>query len=279
MYPETDVGAIARELWLVYRGKGAPVEPPSARFAKWNLDLAYAVEAEFAKIRFAEEGHRAVGRKVGYASTAAWRLLKLDTLAWARMYDDTVHYSATGLPEPDNVLALGAWRNPKIEPEVVFKLKCQIQGGEGAAAVLVCTEWLALGFELVDDPYSARFTPPDFVAAYGLHRGLFVGPPLAVDAASIPALVEALPKFKLRLFKNGELAEEGWGKNSLRSPALCVAELAAATRKQPGAEPLGPDELISTGSLIQHGQPIATGQTWSAEVEGLPLAKLTLRIA
>jgi hypothetical protein len=40
--------------------------------------------------------------------------------------------------------------------------------------------------------------------------------------------------------KNGELVEEGSGKNSLRSPALCLAELAAAIAKQPGAEPLGP---------------------------------------
>ena len=35
-------------------------------------------------------GHRTVGRKVGYANKAVWRVLKLETLVWAHMYDDTV---------------------------------------------------------------------------------------------------------------------------------------------------------------------------------------------
>ena len=30
-----------------------------------------------------------VGRKVGFANKAMWRVLKLDTLVWAHMYDDT----------------------------------------------------------------------------------------------------------------------------------------------------------------------------------------------
>ena len=38
-------------------------------------------------------GHETVGVKVGFANKAMWRVLKLDTLVWAHMYDDTVRYA------------------------------------------------------------------------------------------------------------------------------------------------------------------------------------------
>ena len=40
--------------------------------------------------RRAAAGHRVVGVKAGYANKAVWRALKLETLAWASMYEDTV---------------------------------------------------------------------------------------------------------------------------------------------------------------------------------------------
>ena len=88
-------------------------------------------------------------------------------------------------------------------------------------------------------------------------------------------LIDELPAFKVRLSKNGEVVEEGSGKNSLRSPALCVAELAAAIARQPDADPLAAGELISSGTLT-NSAPIAAGETWRAEVEGIALSPLTL---
>ena len=38
-------------------------------------------------------GIATVGRKVGFANKAVWRVLKLETLVWAHMYDDTVRYA------------------------------------------------------------------------------------------------------------------------------------------------------------------------------------------
>jgi 2-oxo-3-hexenedioate decarboxylase len=145
--------------------------------------------------------------------------------------------------------------------------------------VLDAVEWLALGFEIIDCVFPDwKFQPADFVAAYGLHAALVVGEPRYMEAAMIPGLVEALPKFKVKLSKNGELVEEGSGKNSLRSPALCLAELAASTLKQPGAEPLAAGDLVSSGTLTE-SKLIAAGDTWSAQVEGLELAPLTIRLA
>jgi 2-oxo-3-hexenedioate decarboxylase len=266
-----DVNALARELRDAYAHKRV-VEAPTSRDAGFDLAAAYAVEAELARLR-AAAGHAAVGRKVGYANKAVWRVLKLETLVWAHMYDDTVRYASGGAAS----LSLGSMYSPKIEPEIVFKMKAPLAPGiADAATVLENVEWLALGFEIIDCVFTGwKFQPADFVAAYGLHTALVVGEPRPVEASRIPELVEQLPGFKLLLKKDGGLVQEGSGKNSLRSPALCLGELASAIARQPGAEPLAPGELVSSGTLTDP-QPIAPGESWSAELSGLDLPPLTL---
>jgi 2-keto-4-pentenoate hydratase len=243
--PNLDTNQLAREFFAAYNAGQMISQPPSARDAAFEMNQAYAVEAEFRRLREAE-GHKFAGRKVGYANKAMWRALKLETLVWASMYDDTVHVGASEL-------SLANCVSPKLEPEIVFKLK-------DAQTI----EWMALGFEIIDCPFpNWEFKPVDFVAAYGLHKALVIGEP-----SSAPASTEQLAAFKLKLYRNGEFIEEGSGRNSLRSPALCLAELANRTA-------LAPAELISTGTLTT-GQPIASGELWRAEVEGLALPPLVL---
>jgi 2-keto-4-pentenoate hydratase len=204
-----------------------------------------------------------------------WRVLKLETLVWAHMYDDTVRYAQENAAS----LSLANMYSPKIEPEIVFKLKRPLgDGPHDASTVLDAVEWLALGFEIIDCVFADwKFQPSDFVAAFGLHAALVVGEPRAIEASMIPSLVEQLPRFKVRLLKDGHLVEEGSGKNSLRSPALCLGELASAIVRQSPEEPLEAGELVSSGTLTE-SQPIAPGQTWTATVEGLDLPDLTLTV-
>ena len=265
---------LADELQQARQARRSDVTPPSARGSEFDLDASYAVERELSRRRRAE-GRTVVGRKVGYANKAVWRALKLETLVWADMYDDTVHFR----PQNDTTLSVAPLVAPKIEPEIVLRLKDAVPPGlTEPAAVLEAVEWIALGFEIIDCVYQDwKFQPADFVASYGLHAALIVGAPMAVDTAQAPALAEALASFKLQLLRNGEPAEQGGGRNSLRSPALCVAELATAIARRAGAEPLGAGELISSGTLTE-SRLIAPGEVWSATVEGLALPALTLRV-
>jgi 2-oxo-3-hexenedioate decarboxylase len=96
-----------------------------------------------------------------------------------------------------------------------------------------------------------------------------------VEPDTIEELVDRLPVFKVTLRKDQQLVEEGSGKNSLRSPALCLGELASAISRH--AEPLAAGELVSSGSLTA-AHPIAPGDTWTASVDGLDLPALTLRV-
>jgi 2-keto-4-pentenoate hydratase len=288
-----DLQGLALELTAAYAERRALATPPSSRDGL-DLPTAYAIERELVRMRGAA-GHRSVGVKVGYANKALWRALKLETLVWAHMYDDTVRYAHGNAA----ALSLARTISPRIEPEIVFKMKAPLGAGiteavaagiteavaagiTEAVAALQAVEWLALGFEIIDCPYADwKYQPADFVAAYGLHAALIVGEPHPVTAANISELVEQLPTFKVRLSRDGmsERADdiEGSGRNSLRSPALCLAELASAMAKQEGAEPLAAGDLVSSGTLTD-STPIQPGATWTASVEGIALSTLTLTL-
>ena len=264
-----DPAELADEIATARANRESIAVLPSAR----GLDLAaaYAVEGELARRRIAA-GHRVVGVKAGYANKAVWRALKLETLAWGSMYDDTVTYAKGG----ESTLAVGRMVAPRIEPEIVAKLASPLPAGlTDPVEVLRHVEWLALGFEVIDPPYiDGKFQPADFVAAYGLHAALVVGEPVPLAADTLAALVEQLASFKVTLSKDGSVVAEGGGKNVLRSPALCLAELASA-RERAGHPPLAAGDLISTGTLTEN-QPIAPGEHWSARAEGLPVAAIAV---
>ena len=95
-------------------------------------------------------------------------------------------------------------------------------------------------------------------------------------ATTSATLVEQLPRFKVRLLKDGHPVAEGSGKNVLRSPALCLGELASAMARRLTAKPLVAGDLVSSGTLTE-SQPIAAGETWTAVVEGLDLPEVTVR--
>ena len=272
-----DPHALAQTIADAY-ARRVTIPTPSSRDGNFNLGAAYATEAALVALRRAG-GHKTVGLKVGFANKAVWRVMKLETLVWAHMYDDTVRFATDGA----STLSTASLISPKIEPEIVFKIAraSAIEPGVDAttaapADVLAHVEWLAIGFEIIDCPYPDwKFQPADFVAAYGLHAALVVGKPLEVEAGAIPELVDQLSRFTVRLSRDGEVVAEGSGRNSLRSPALCLGELQAAIARQPGASPLAAGDLVSSGTLTE-SQPIAAGQCWRVDVDGIDLAPLTL---
>src|ERR1039457_5376996 len=159
---DNEIESLAHELMSAAQAGQMISVTPSSR-PGFDLNTAYAVEATLKQIR-ESGGHRAVGRKVGYANKAMWRVLKLDTLVWAHMYEDTVHYSDGN----SATLSVAHPRSLKIEPEIVFGLKRPItlEGAPApdAIAALEATEWIAIGFEIIDCPYPEwKFHPSDFV--------------------------------------------------------------------------------------------------------------------
>jgi 2-keto-4-pentenoate hydratase len=267
-----DIRELATEL-LAARAKGQPVESrPSSRDSEFDLPAAYQVEAELARLRRAS-GQKTVGRKIGFTNKAAWPKLDLDTIVWGHIYNDTIHYASGN----HFTLPIGQMVAPKIEPEIVFKLKSGLDPALAADPVkaLEAVEWLALGFEIVDCPYpNWRYRPADMVAAFGFHGASIIGDPSPLKNPG--QLAGQLAGFRLKLLKNGQVAAEGAGKNVFDSPALCLGQLARTINAQAGVDPLEAGEIISSGTITD-ATPVAIGEEWTAVVEGLNLPSLSVK--
>jgi 2-keto-4-pentenoate hydratase len=64
---------------------------------------------------------------------------------WAHAWTHTVHYAPSGIA----TLPLARLVQPRIEPEVVFRLKAPLPLTDDPHAMLDAVEWVAAGFEIV----------------------------------------------------------------------------------------------------------------------------------
>src|SRR5689334_8185094 len=110
-----DLHELAVELMAAHSSAGV-VTRPSARDESFDMASAYAVGAELLALQQVE-GHRPVGRKIGFTNRSLWARLELDAVIWSYMYDNTVHYAENN----QATISLAGLVAPKIEPEIVFK--------------------------------------------------------------------------------------------------------------------------------------------------------------
>ncbi len=260
---------LARQI-LAAKKQGRPIEQQPSSNAEFNLSDAYLVVDQLAKLR-RSEGAAIAGRKAGFTNQARWPILKLDTMAWGYVFNDTVQY----LSGNQGTFSLARTIAPRIEPEIVFKLLHPAPAQpENPRQMLEAVEWIALGYEIVDCPYPGwQFRPADMVAAFGFHTALLIGQPHPIAGNS--QLAEQLADLSVKLSKNGALAAAGRGENVYGSPLLSLMQVAKIIKGQPEAGPLAAGEVITSGTLTD-AMPIAPGDEWTAEVEGLDLPGLTV---
>jgi 2-oxo-3-hexenedioate decarboxylase len=231
---------------------------------------AYAIAAAVHAQRVAR-GERPVGRKIGFTNRTVWPLFGIDRPNWAWVYDTTT---------PD--LGAGPWRldisrllQPRIEPEIQLHFASAPPAGADEAEILRCVDWIAHGFEIVQCPFPDwRFQLADCIAAYVFHGFLVVGPPVAVEPATVDEWVARLRDLTITLSCDGAVAATGGGADVLDSPILAFAHLASVLANQ-DAEPVRAGEVVTTGTLT-NAMPIAPGQTWTTALAGLAVPDATI---
>ena len=166
-------------------------------------------------------------------------------------------------------MALAAFVEPRIEPEIVFGLARAPEPGMDAAALLGCLDWAAPGFEIVQSLYPGwRFAAPDTVAAFGLHGLLVVGERVHIAPADRRAWIGALEGFTVDLLRDGAVADRGGGRNVLGTgPLAALGHLVDVLANDPDSPPLAAGEIVTTGTLTD-ALPLASGQVWSAAARG-----------
>jgi 2-oxo-3-hexenedioate decarboxylase len=266
----SDAAAVATRLIDAYDG-ATMLAPISAGAPGFDVAQAYDVLAEIERRR-AAQGWRAVGRKIGFTNRTIWARYGVYQPMWAHVYAHTVHFAPAGSAS----LPLARFVQPRIEPEVVFKLKAPPPATDDARAMLECIEWIAPGFEIVQSHFPDwKFTAADCTAAFGLHGALVVGAPVAITAANRATIADALPAFTLRLRHGRELIDTGVGANVLGSPAQALAHLVRVLAAQPNSPALAAGEIVTTGTITD-AWPVTPGQTWTSDYGALGLAGLTL---
>ncbi|MDX6598250.1 MAG: hypothetical protein QOE87_2137 [Gaiellales bacterium] len=253
--------------------EGLLQEPPSAVDGGFGIVEAYAISAELLRRR-ETAGWRRLGRKIGFTNSAVMREYGMSAPIFGYLYDRTVIHA-----EDDRAaLSLGGTVQPKIEPEIVFKLRDSPPVTRDPGALLESVEWLAQGFELVQCHYPGwAFAAPDAIADSGFHARYAVGRPTPVEPGAVAGLVRELAAFRAELLLDGDVAATGGGEAVLGSPLHALAHLIEVLAGLPGHPPLEAGELVTTGTLTA-ALPVAPGQAWTTRISGLPVTPLELRL-
>ncbi|MEO6394670.1 MAG: hydratase [Devosia sp.] len=265
--PPATLDAIAADL-LSHFGDGQELGRTTDRYPDFTLDDGYAVAHRIRDLRRAR-GETPVGRKIGGTNPAIYHLTGATGPSWGFMYDSTVH----ALLDGEGSFALGAFRQPRIEPELVLHLCAAPKAGMDETALLGCVDRVAHGFEIVHSPFSDwKVRPPDAVASFGMHQALLIGPwhDVSDDRA---AWGQTLKNFTVSLRNGADIERHGTGANALGTPVLALGAIVEDIARHPDWTPLAAGEIVTTGTLTEL-MPVAPGDVWTTTIGGPPLTGL-----
>jgi 2-oxo-3-hexenedioate decarboxylase len=267
-----DATGLAKELIELHR-QPRQVSPFSARYPGLTPESGYAAAHKLHAHRLAQ-GWKLAGRKIGFTNRTLWDRYGVHEPMWGAVYDRTIVRSQ----ENRAVVPLAGLVQPRIEPEICFRLKARPPASSSHArdpeALLDCIEWIAHSVEIVQCHHPEwKMTIADCTADNGLHGRLVIGTPVAVE--KIAGLAAALPFLKVALRKSGELMDQGIGANVLGSPLLALAFLIQILSVQKESPPLDAGEIISTGTLTD-AHPVAPGERWSTDFHGFAVRGLEI---
>lgn len=203
---------LAAELYEAEKS-GMPVGTLTDRYQLTN-DEAYAIQLAGLKLRLAD-GHCVVGRKIGLTSKAMQNALGVFEPDYGYIADYMVGFEG-------EALAAGELIAPKVEPEIAFVLKEELQGpGVTIADVLRATAGIMPAIEVIDSRVKDwKIKIQDTIAdGASIGRVILSGKLTSVEAIDMRFM-------GLVLEKNGEIIATAAGAAVLGHPANAVAWLA-----------------------------------------------------
>ncbi|HEY5636626.1 MAG TPA: fumarylacetoacetate hydrolase family protein [Burkholderiales bacterium] len=260
------IARVAQEL-VALDGSSKLVRPFSEREPTLSPEDGYRAAARLHAARL-EKGWKPAGRKIGFTNRTIWKRYGVYEPMWGMVYDRTL------IAAPGNraQVPLAGLAQPRIEPEICFRLAREPGAARTPQALLACIQWMAHAIEIVQCHHPDwGLKIADCTADNGLHGRLIVGTPVPV--ATLPDLVAQLPALGVQLRRGDEVVDRGVGANVLDSPLKALAFLVDLLDRQPEAPPLQAGEIVSTGTLTD-AHPVAPGETWRTAFDGLPLAGL-----
>ena len=246
------------------------IAPFSARYPGLTLEDAYRILARLCELRTAR-GERVIGRKIGFTNRTIWAEYGVYAPIWGFVFDATVR----DLPPPRQAalhpLTLALFAEPRIEPEIVFRLSAAPSPDMDETALFGCVDWVAQGFEIVQSVFPGwKFTPADTVIANGLHGALLLAPRHPAGFGSATDWVSNLACFEIDLLRDGAVVDRGHAANVLDGPLSALRHLVGLLARDPVNSPLAPGDIVTTGTLTR-AFPISPGESWGTRLHGIEL--------
>ena len=255
-----DATLLAKEL-IDLHDRPRQVPPFSSRYPGLTAETGYAAARQLHAHRLAQ-GWVLAGRKNGFTNRGIWARYGVNGPMWGAVYDRTLIFAQGNRA----VVSLAGLVQPRIEPEICFKLKSVPPHTRNPALLLEAIEWVAHSIEIVQCHHPEwKMTLADCTADNALHGRLIVGTP--VEVQRIAGLAAALPFLKVTLRKGDAVIDQGTGANVLDSPLLSLAFLVEVLAAQKESPPLQAGEIITTGTLTD-AHPVQAGERWSTDLHG-----------
>lgn len=197
-----------------------------------DVDTAYAAQKAFIKSK-TDAGDQLVGYKLGLTSRNKQQAMGVDSPLYGRVTASMI--STWGDPIP-----FDRFIHPRVESEIAFLLKRDIQAPANITSVLAATEVVFGAVDVLDSRYEGfKFTLTDVVADNASAGAFYLGPialpPEQLDLRLIGCTVRV----------DGEIAMTAAGAAVMGHPAAAVAWLA--------------NQLASEGESLKAGQIIFSG--------------------
>lgn len=224
-----------------------------------SVDDAYAIQAEVVARRL-ERGEHRVGIKMGFTSRAKMMQMGLQDVIWGRLTSGMRVEEGTAIDLTDYI-------HPRVEPELAFILKRDLDGAVTAPQALAAVEAIAPALEIIDSRFrDFRFTLPEVIADNASSSGFVIGP------WHDPR--EDFSNLGLTLNIDGRVAQAGSTATLLGHPLRSL--VAAARVASQAGEPLRAGWVVMAGGATS-AEWIRAGQYVSVEMERLGHAGFHVR--
>ena len=266
-----DIEALADRI-LAASDVAGSIPPITDADPSFDLAAAYAVSAAVTRRRIAR-GEHPVGWKIGFTNRTIWDEYNVHAPIFGPMYQRTVHE----VPFNETIVcALHGLIEPRLEPEIVFRILRSPEPGLDGPALLDCIDGIAHGFEIVQSVYPGwRFKAADTVAAFALHGRLYHGPfALLENPEDRSEWLPRLADFEIALSRDGAEIDRGHGRNVLDGPLAALAHFIRELDERTGQR-LKSGDVVTTGTVTR-AFPVKAGETWSTRLFDLPLPGLKI---
>lgn len=249
----------------------AQLIPPLSSEGPLSLEDSYDIVKSIMSVRIAQ-GETFIGRKIGFTNRRIWSKYGVTEPIWTPMFDETVRFTE----DNRGLQSLTGALQPRIGPELVFKLGKTPAPDATIEELAECIEWMAHAFEIVVCPFPEwKFEMADSIAAFGLHGSLIVGEPKVLSTGTRRNLGEVLKYASLSLSCGDELRSAGFASDVLGSPIHALWHLHQLLTSQAQFSKLSAGEIITTGTWTDVC-PIKPGETWTSAFSGISLPGLTV---